>query len=268
MALEIVAHRGASGEAPENTLAAIHLAWQQQADAVEIDVRLTRDRQIVAFHDASTLRTTGVDYRLSQKTLAELRTLSVGLWKGPEWEAERIPTLEEVLATVPPGKRLYVEIKCGQEILPELTRVLSTPLATERIVVIGYDFEVLAALKQQRPDVKTLLIVRLSKHPRNSHEATPDLAERINAVQEAGLDGFDIGITTLLESETVHRLVSENFQLCTWTINDASEARRLESLGIHAVTTDYPRQLRHELSGLAAVSTPITPPPFPTEGVR
>lgn len=261
MALEIVAHRGASGEAPENTLAAIHLAWQQQADAVEIDVRLTADGQIVAFHDASTLRTTGVDHRVSELTLAELKRLSAGLWKHAQWESERVPTLDEVLATVPPGKRLYVEIKCGLEILPEMVRILRTPLASERIVIIGYGFDVLAELKRQVPDVKTLLVIRLAKKPKNDHEGTPTLAERIGPVRNAGLDGFDIGITTLLEAETVGRLLAENFQLCTWTINDPHEARRLESLGVHAVTTDYPQQLRHELHRLGPLVLPLAPTP-------
>lgn len=263
MALEIVAHRGASGEAPENTLAAVDLAWQQQADAVEIDVRLTRDGQIVAFHDASTLRITGVDRTVSTATLAELQRLSAGLWKDAQWEAERIPTLDEVLVTVPAGKRLYVEIKCGREILPELVRVLNTPLACERVVVIGYGFEILAELKQQLPDAETLLVVRLAENPQNSQEATPTLAERIGPVREAGLDGFDIGITRLLQAETVERLLAENFQLCTWTVNDPVEARRLELLGVRATTTDYPQQLRHELNRLRPGANPIGPIPFP-----
>ncbi|MCA9069906.1 MAG: glycerophosphodiester phosphodiesterase, partial [Planctomycetaceae bacterium] len=219
--------------------------------------------QIVAFHDPSTLRITGEEHHVSERTLAELKHLSVGLWKDPQWEAERIPTLDEVLATVPPGKRLYVEIKCGQEILPELVRILKTPLATERVVVIGYGFDVLAKLKQQVTEVKTLLVVRLAQNPKNNHEATPSLAERIGPVQSAGLDGFDIGITELLTAETVETLLKKNFELCTWTINDPLEARRLELLGIHAITTDFPKQLRQELSHLGPIPNAIGPTPFP-----
>ena len=252
MGIEIVGHRGASGEAPENTMAAIHLAWRQQADAVEIDARLTRDGRIVAFHDESTLRITRKEHAVSLLTLDQLRLLDAGLWKGEEWAEERIPTLEEVLATVPTGKRLYVEIKCGPEIIPALVKLLQTPLALERVVVISYGFDVLAELKRRLPAVVVLQILRLSKSPRKPQEATPTLAERILPAREAGFDGFDLGITHLLEAETVSRLLAENFRLCTWTINDVHEAQRLALMGVQAVTTDYPARLRHELSTLIA----------------
>ncbi len=109
--MKIIAHRGASFDAPENTLAAIRLAWQQQADAVEIDVHLSRDRHLVAIHDFNTRKTTGRNRPVARQTLAQLRTLDAGQWKHPRWRGEKIPTLEEVLATVPPGKRLFIEIK-------------------------------------------------------------------------------------------------------------------------------------------------------------
>ena len=105
--VEIVAHRGASADAPENTLAAIQLAWQQGADAAEIDVRLTVDGQLVAIHDETTLRTGSTDWKVKDHTLAELKTLDVGLWKSQQFVGEQIPTLAEVLDIVPPGKRLH-----------------------------------------------------------------------------------------------------------------------------------------------------------------
>src|SRR5687767_5646580 len=87
--MEIIGHRGASHEAPENTLAAVNLAWAEGADAVEIDVRLTRDRQIVSFHDADTRRLTGQTHRVSALRLAELRRLDCGAWKDARWAGER-----------------------------------------------------------------------------------------------------------------------------------------------------------------------------------
>ena len=261
MGIEIVGHRGASGEAPENTLAAVNLAWRQQADAVEIDVRLTRDGQIVAFHDESTLRIARKEHAVSILTLEELRLLDAGLWKGDAWAGERIPTLEEVLATVPTGKRLYVEIKCGPEIVAPLIELLQRPLALERVVVIGYGFDVLAELKRRVPGLIVLQILRLSKHPKKPQEASVTLAERIPAAHDAGLDGFDLGITQLLEAETVSRLLAEKFRLCTWTINDVQEAQRLAMMGVEAVTTDYPGRFRHELSTLAAPAAALVHPP-------
>ncbi len=263
MGIEIVGHRGASGEAPENTMAAVNLAWRQQSDAVEIDVRLTRDGQIVAFHDESTLRITRKEHAVSLLTLEELRLLDAGLWKGEAWAEERIPTLEEVLATVPTGKRLYVEIKCGPEIVPPLIGLLQQPLALERVVVISYGFDVLAELKRRLPVLIVLQILRLSKSPQTPQEATVTLAERIPAARDAGLDGFDLGITHLLEAETVSRLLAEDFRLCTWTINDVREAQRLAMMGVESVTTDYPGRLRHELSTLIAPAAVLSQAPEP-----
>src|SRR5438445_6957075 len=110
--MEIIAHRGASYDAPENTLASVKLAWEQKADAVEIDVHLSKDGSIVVIHDANTSKVAGVRKRVSDQTLAELKGLDVGRWKGPKWASERIATLDEVLATVPERKRLFIEIKC------------------------------------------------------------------------------------------------------------------------------------------------------------
>lgn len=121
--VEIIAHRGASFDAPENTLAAIELAWHQQADAVEIDVRLTADAEIVVIHDETTARHGGRDTPVCEESLTELRQIDVGRWKGSQWAGERIPTLAEVLETVPDGKRLFVEIKCRAEIVAALSRL-------------------------------------------------------------------------------------------------------------------------------------------------
>ncbi|MDP6721144.1 MAG: glycerophosphodiester phosphodiesterase family protein, partial [Pirellulaceae bacterium] len=93
----IVAHRGASYDAPENTLAAFRLAWRQGADGIEGDFYLTKDGQIVCIHDADTKRTAGVSRQVAKSTLAELRELDVGRWKDEEFAGERMPTLQQVL---------------------------------------------------------------------------------------------------------------------------------------------------------------------------
>ena len=76
----LIAHRGGSREAPENTLAAFHQAWQQGADGIEADFRLTRDGRVVCLHDAGTGRTAGIDIAVAEATFAELRRLDVGSW--------------------------------------------------------------------------------------------------------------------------------------------------------------------------------------------
>ena len=104
-AVEIVAHRGASFLAPENTLAAVRLAWDQGADAVEIDVHLSKDNRIVAIHDSCTTRTAGTTHHIAETRSSRLRRLNVGRLGGPKSAHERIPYLEEILRTVPAGRR-------------------------------------------------------------------------------------------------------------------------------------------------------------------
>src|SRR5262245_43768530 len=138
--MDLIAHRGASHDAPENTLAAVRLGWAQGADAVEIDVRQCRDGHIVVIHDAHTRRTAGVPRRVNSHTLDELRELDVGRSKQPRYAGEVIPTLAEVLETVPPGKRLFVEIKSGPECLPQFVdTVRRSAKSPSQVLPIGFD---------------------------------------------------------------------------------------------------------------------------------
>ncbi|MEW6306614.1 MAG: glycerophosphodiester phosphodiesterase family protein, partial [Verrucomicrobiota bacterium] len=105
-AVEIIAHRGASYDAPENTMASVKLGWKQKADGVEIDIWLTKDGKIILLHDENTKRTTGVDKKVHEQTFDELRRQDAGSWKDPKFKGEKLPTLDEVLKTVPKGKRL------------------------------------------------------------------------------------------------------------------------------------------------------------------
>ena len=92
--VEVIGHRGASSEAPENTLAANRLAFQQSADGIEVDVRLTKAQKLVCMHDKNKLRTAGQELVIKENTLKKLKSLDVGLWKGMKWKGETIPTLE------------------------------------------------------------------------------------------------------------------------------------------------------------------------------
>src|SRR5688572_14794281 len=160
--IEIIAHRGASFDAPENTVTSIRLAWQQKADASEFDVFLSKDGKIVVIHDKDTKRVAGVNKKVVEQIFNELRQLDVGAWKGKQFAGERIPTLEEMLVTVPQGKRVLIEVKCGPEIIPELDRVLrASSLKSEQTAVISFHADVVAAAKKARPDLMAYWIVSL-----------------------------------------------------------------------------------------------------------
>ncbi len=150
--MKISAHRGASADAPENTLAAIRLAWEQQADGVEIDVRLTQDRQVVVMHDESTRRTTGASRTVGTSRWEDLRALDVGRRKGDRWTGERIPLLEDVLRDKPPGRDLFIEIKCGAEILAPLTAVMAPSFPVHEMAWVAFSAEILVAVRGRFPD--------------------------------------------------------------------------------------------------------------------
>ena len=147
---EIVAHRGASFDAPENTLAAFKLAWEQGSDGVEGDFYLTRDHQIVCIHDRGTSRTTGVGKTVEDSTLAELRELEYGSWKDRKWDGEKIPTFQEVFSSVPEGGLFVIELKSKVKIVPFLASQLKALDAGKiRLLIISFDPATVAACRQQ-----------------------------------------------------------------------------------------------------------------------
>ena len=246
-AVEIVAHRGASYDAPENTLAAFKLAWEQQADSIEGDFHLTADGQIITIHDSDTKRTTGVAGKVAERSLAELRKLDAGSWKGEAWKGERMPTLEQVLAMLEPGKRLRLEIKCGPQIVPELKRVLSrSPVGPEQIIVISFDEEVIAAVKEQLPQLKAAWLFAFKK----DEETGKWNATRTDVVRTARrirADGVGLGVSDRVDAKMAQMLGRAGLEFHVWTVNDPAVARRMIDLGALSITTDRPAYLRHEL---------------------
>ncbi len=163
--MEIIGHRGASHDAPENTLASIRLAWKQNADASETDVHLTKDGQIVVIHDFNTRRVGHRNRKVVDQTLAELKQLDIGSWKGEQWAGERIPTLSEYLAAIPEGKRLFIEIKCGPEIVPRLVEVIrAAHKRPEQTCLIGFSYDVMRLAKRELPELKCYWIVELKQN--------------------------------------------------------------------------------------------------------
>jgi glycerophosphoryl diester phosphodiesterase len=244
-AAEIIAHRGASWDAPENTVAAIKLAWEQKADASEFDVFLSKDGKVVVMHDRDTKRTAGVAKAVAEQTLEQLRALDVGRWKGKKFAGEKVPTLEEMLATVPDGKKVFVEVKCGPEIVPELIRVLkASKLKPERTPVISFNADVIAAVKKANPDLPAYWLVRLK--PRKGEK--PRSAEALIAkAKEINADGLDLEAAPALDAAFAAKVKAAKLKLYVYTVNDPEVARRMVKLGVDGITTDRPAWLRERL---------------------
>lgn len=245
---EIIAHRGASYSAPENTLPAVLLGWESGADAVEIDIHRTLDGRIVAIHDKDTTRVTGREGLVAQMSLAQLQLLDAGAWKGPQWSGTRIPTLGQVLGTVPPGRTLVIEIKCPIGVLPELKRVLDASGKRDQAIIIAFDFETIAEAKRRMPDLRSYWLYGFSGTEAARYEiAGPEsLLERIG---EAGLDGLDVRHDGPWVEGLSRSLAALGKALYVYTVNDPGQARWLRDIGVTGITTDRPGFLREALMG-------------------
>ncbi|MFW6106638.1 MAG: glycerophosphodiester phosphodiesterase [bacterium] len=244
----IVAHRGASHLAPENTLAAFNLAWEQGADAIEGDFYLTADEHIVAIHDDNTKRTADAELQVADSTLAQLRGLDVGRWKSRRYSGQRIPTLQEVLSTVPDNKKLFIEIKCGPEIVPHLKRVLSnTTLKPSQTIVISFEESVISAVKRKIPHVKAFWLTGYKKD-NSTGNSSPRLDEILAILRRTGADGLDTQANrSVVDADFIQAIRKHGYELHTWTINDPQVARYYQRLGVDSITTDRPLYIRRRL---------------------
>jgi glycerophosphoryl diester phosphodiesterase len=245
-AVEIIAHRGASHDAPENTVASFQLGWEQLADADELDIYLTKDGQIVVMHDASAKRTTGVDRQVADATLAELRTLDAGRAKGAQWTGEKIPTLAEALATIPNGRRMFIEIKCGAEVLPELERVMkASGRKPEQMVIIGFGYETMQQARQRFPQAPIYWLASAKADKETGQ--IPTIEDLIAKTKAAALNGLDLDFKFAIDAAFVGKVKAAGLELYTWTVDDALVARRLASAGVDGITTNRPAWLREQL---------------------
>jgi len=240
----IIGHRGASREAPENTLASFQLAFQQGADGIEADFQLTADGEIVCLHDASTGRTAGVDLRVDQTGCQELLRLDVGAWKGETWRGERMPTLAQVLAALPAGKCFFVELKSGPQIIPRLGEILgAAAVAPERIRLLSFSAELIRTLKDCLPAYRACWLTdyrwRVTWHP--SQQEVLDTLRRCRA------DGLASRSRAILEHSFVAALREQSQEIHVWTVDAASEARRLAALGVDSLMTNRPGWLGRSL---------------------
>jgi glycerophosphoryl diester phosphodiesterase len=233
----IIAHRGASEEAPENTLDAFRLAWQQGADAIEMDLRTTSDGCVVVLHDADLRRVAGVPQWVAQMKWEELKVLTAS--RGRNWRGTEVgvPLLETVLAEVPPGKQVFLEIKESVGMLPALRRVIeSGSLSGSQITLLCRDSLVLTTAKRKMPAVNAAWVL---------HYPSVLGFERLisNAVKQ-NLDALDVSISWPMDERRVARAHDEGLKVFVWTVDDVGRAREFAKAGVDGITTNAPLRMR------------------------
>lgn len=240
--VEWIAHRGSSYLAPENTMAAFRLGWEETTTC-ELDIHANRDGRLVVIHDDSTLRTTGVDLRVSASTWNELRQLDAGAFKGERWRGEGIPLLEDVLAAMPERNRLLIEIKAGIEIVPGLARLLAASGKTNRIRLQCFDPEVCDRAKQTIPGALVSLLVA-SNRDTATGTWLPTMDTMIDQAKRLKLDGLGLNDMPLIDANSVAKIHDAGLRVAIWTIDDPEAACRLISFGVDDIITNRPAWLR------------------------
>ncbi|MES2464586.1 MAG: glycerophosphodiester phosphodiesterase [Armatimonadota bacterium] len=245
--IEIIAHRGESADAPENTLAAFNLAWERNLPGIELDVHMTGDGQVIVCHDANTKRTTGVSQEIKEATLADLQTLDAGSWKDARWTGEKLPTLSDSLATIPTRTRCFLEIKTGPEAVPAVAAaVTAANLAPDQIAIISFYPETLAEAKRQLPQNKAYFLSSF-KQDTATGEWTPTAGDLIAKARSLGADGLDLNYKGPIDADFVKQVKAAGLELYVWTIDETEPAQRMVEAGVDGITSNRADWLRGEL---------------------
>jgi glycerophosphoryl diester phosphodiesterase len=231
-----VAHRGASGYAPENTIAAFDLAVDMKADYIEIDVQRSKDGELVLIHDTTVNRTTNGTGRVGELTLEQLRKLDAGSWFGSEFAGELIPTFDEILDRYRGKIGILVELK-APELYPGIEEQVAEALKkrnmdkpkNNKIIIQSFNFESVKKVNELLPRIPIGVLTS------NRADTT------VEALQEFSTyaDWFNpsYGIVTKEMVEQVHAL---GMKIGSWTVRTPEAADFLFEMGVDAIITDYP----------------------------
>jgi glycerophosphoryl diester phosphodiesterase len=234
----VLGHRGASAFAPENTLTAFGLALDQGADGFELDVWRCGTGEVVVHHDPDTIRTSGAALRVTSASLAELRRLDVGAWKGARFRGERIPLLQEVLEAFPAAV-VNVELKStgfppDLLLAREVARALRDFDASARSIVSSFDPALLAAFRLAQPNTPAGVLFADDRSWR-LRAAAGTLLLRPHAVHPEW---------TLITPARARRWAAGGLRVNAWTVDEPGEVARLCALGVSAIVTNRPAEVR------------------------
>ena len=234
-----IAHRGASALAPENTMTSFERAVELGADAIELDLHLSRDGELVVIHDDTLDRTTNGHGPVNERSLEELKRLDAGRWFGEEFAGERVPTLAEVLERFAGKVPLALEVKAGSAFFPgieeEVVSALRRHSAIEQAAVASFDHYALQRLKEIEPTLRTAALL-VGRPVSVSAIAGPGRAEAM---------ALEASLVTKTEVEACR---AAGLQLVVWVVNEPALMRHFIGLGVDGIITDRPDLLRMALN--------------------
>lgn len=246
----LVAHRGESVYAPENTVPAYALAWKNGAAwAAEVDIYLTRDNVLVCNHDSTTNRTAKVPGTIRDMTFAELKKLDVGQWKGAQWTGTTIPSLHEVLAILPADKHMFLEIKSTGEGFAQAYEDAknSSGIRDDQITIISFSQDELRHVRENLPQLRTLWLCGIKKDENGKlNYSAEELIEILKKLDVTGVDAYAKDLC--IDAEYIKKVKDAGFEFHTWTINRFDTAKQLYDMGVDSITTDCPTILMNQFN--------------------
>ena len=228
---KIIAHRGFSGVAPENTLIAFQKAIDSNADYIELDVRKTKNDSIIVIHDTSVDRTSSDDIKgiVSELNYSDLSNINVGYPSkfDDQYINEKIPTLREVLQLTKGKIKVCIEIKVNG-IETDVLRIVKYTGVNYYIIIFSFYFTVLTKIKQLDNNIPTLLLVNKAD------------SLTINSAKEIELSAIGVGYGTTVTKEFIDSAHKNGMEVWKWTVNDEDKMVKLIDLGIDGIITNYP----------------------------
>jgi len=200
-------------------------------------------------HDYDTARVGGSTNKIKESTLTELQKFEIGRW-GKWTNAnfhEKIPLLSDVLKLIPAGKKLFIEIKTGPEIIPALAEILDhAKQKPEQLIIITFNYDSAIAAKKRFSQLKTYWLVGYAKDKATGK--FPELEETIAKAKAAHVDGLDLNFNWPLTKQMVAEIKRAGLECHVWTVDDPEEAKKLADAGVDSITTNRPGWLRERLN--------------------
>jgi len=224
---KVMAHRGASTETPENTMAAFQKAIDDMADYIELDVQLTSDGEVIVMHDSNAYRTTGVDENIVNMTYKEVRRLDAGSWYSDEYKGEKVPGLREVLELAQGKIKLNIELKPadnGEELARKTVALIEKYNMENDCVITSFSSSALSAAKSCDENIRVGYILSA---------AYGDYYDMKN------IDFFSVN-AAFLSKRTIDAIHNSGKQVYAWTVNNKDSIKNLTNKGVDGVITDNP----------------------------
>lgn len=230
--VSVTAHRGASGYAPENTIASMKEAINMKADFAELDVQETADGEIVLFHDKSMKRLAGVDKEIWQLNINEIQKLEVGSWFNGKFNGEPIPKFEDVIDSINGKIKLNIELKTNghdKQLAERTLYIVNKKNFGKNCFFTSFSYSQIKKIKELDGSIKTGLIFK----------TMPDSIDVFNSDFEILSVHF-----SLVDREFVEKAKSHGKEVHVWTVNEEEEMKRLVDLEVNSLITNYPDKAR------------------------